>query len=95
MQLNEKLTMLRKQNNLTQEQFAELMSVSRQAVSLWESDNGYPEVDKLLEIGKILAVSLDWLFYGTNHSESKSTDGKISIYSAFERHTPFIILIIQ
>lgn len=37
MQLNEKLTMLRKQNNLTQEQFAEELSVSRQTISKWET----------------------------------------------------------
>lgn len=76
----------RTENRYTQEQFAELLGVSRQAVSLWESDNGYPEVEKLLEIGRILKVSLDWLFYGTDHcaGNARSTDGKISIYSPFE-----------
>ena len=52
----------RTENGYTQEQFSELLGVSRQAVSLWESDSGYPEVEKLLEIGRILKVSLDYLF---------------------------------
>ena len=76
----------RTEKGYTQEQFSELLGVSRQAVSLWESDNGYPEVEKLLEIGRILKVSLDYLFYGTDHcsENTKSVDGKISIYSPFE-----------
>ena len=76
----------RTENGYTQEQFAELLGVSRQAVSLWESDSGYPEVEKLLEIGRILKVSLDYLFYGTNHCTeySHTADGKITIYSPFE-----------
>ena len=76
----------RTENGYTQEQFSELLGVSRQAVSLWESDNGYPEVEKLLEIGRILKVSLDYLFYGTDRcvGNAKSLDGKISIYSPFE-----------
>ena len=70
----------------TQEQFSELLGVSRQAVSLWESDSGYPEVEKLLEIAKILDVSLDWLFYGieTHTPQLISSDGKISIYSPLQ-----------
>ena len=76
----------RNEKGYTQEQFAELFGVSRQAVSLWESDSGYPEVEKLLEIAKILNVSLDWLFYGKENitPETQSSDGKISIYSPLQ-----------
>ncbi len=72
--------------NYTQEQFAEELGVSRQAVSLWESDSGYPEVEKLLDIAEILNVSLDWLFFDRKENEIKtiSSDGKISIFSPFE-----------
>ena len=76
----------RVEKGYTQEQLSELLNVSRQAVSLWESDSGYPEVEKLLEIAKVLDVSLDWLFYGVESYEAQvqSSDGKISIYSPLQ-----------
>lgn len=43
MNFAEKLKLLRKERNITQEELAELLSVSRQAVSKWESGTGYPE----------------------------------------------------
>ena len=50
MSFSENLQYLRKKQNLTQEQFAEQMEVSRQAVSKWESGQSYPEMEKLLQI---------------------------------------------
>ncbi len=61
MQFGEKLRLVRMDRGLTQEQLAELLSVSRQAVSKWESDVGYPETEKLLQLSKELNVSLDYL----------------------------------
>ncbi len=80
------LKKIRIEKSYTQEQFAEELGVSRQAVSLWESDSGYPEVEKLLDIAEILNVSLDWLFFDRKENEIKtiSSDGKISIFSPFE-----------
>lgn len=48
MSLGENLQFLRKRNDITQEQLAEKLNVSRQSVSKWESDTAYPEMDKLL-----------------------------------------------
>ncbi|OPZ86663.1 MAG: HTH-type transcriptional regulator ImmR [Firmicutes bacterium ADurb.Bin419] len=61
MSFGNNLKLLRKEKGLTQEQLADMLDVSRQAVSKWESDNGYPETDKLLIIAKELGVSLDYL----------------------------------
>lgn len=61
MSFAENLKMIRKERHVTQEQLAELLNVSRQAVSKWESGNGYPETEKLLIISKELNVSLDYL----------------------------------
>ena len=61
MSFSENLKLIRKERNITQEQLAELLNVSRQAVSKWESGNGYPETEKLLIISKELNVSLDYL----------------------------------
>ena len=52
MSLGENLQMLRKKNQLSQEGLAEMLGVSRQAVSKWELGEGYPEVDKLLILSK-------------------------------------------
>lgn len=61
MTLGEKITKLRKENNYTQEQLAEILGVSRQSVSKWESDIAYPETEKLIRLGKLYACSMDYL----------------------------------
>ena len=61
MSFSENLQVIRKNNQLTQEELAELLGVSRQAVSKWELGEGYPEVEKLLILSKKLNVSLDSL----------------------------------
>lgn len=53
MEFNEKLQQLRKKNNLTQEQLAEQLFVSRTAVSKWESGKGYPNIESLKSISKL------------------------------------------
>lgn len=61
MKFSEKLQKLRKENKLSQEQLADQLDVSRQAVSKWESGQTYPEMDKLLSLCKIFKCSLDEL----------------------------------
>lgn len=59
MSLGENLQFLRKRENMTQEQLAEALEVSRQSVSKWESDNTYPETDKLLQLAELFHCTLD------------------------------------
>lgn len=59
MSLGENLQFLRKRENMTQEQLAETLEVSRQSVSKWESDNTYPETDKLLQLAELFHCTLD------------------------------------
>lgn len=61
MALSEKLYALRKRSGLSQEQLAEELNVSRQAISKWESGKALPESDKLLAISRYFSVSLDEL----------------------------------
>lgn len=61
MEFSEKLQELRKQKGLTQEELAELLYVSRTAISKWESGRGYPNIDSLKAISKFFSVSLDEL----------------------------------
>ena len=59
MKFCEKLQKLRKEKGYSQEQLADLLDVSRQSVSKWESGTTYPEMDKLLSLCKIFDVTLD------------------------------------
>lgn len=59
MTFGEKLSALRRQNNYTQEQLADALGVSRQAVSKWESNTAYPETEKLVRLCKMFDCSLD------------------------------------
>ena len=61
MEFNEKLQELRKSKELTQEELAEKLYVSRTAVSKWESGRGYPNIDSLKEISMFFSVSIDEL----------------------------------
>lgn len=61
MNISEKLFNLRKANNLTQEELAERLDVSRQSVSKWESGQALPEVDKLLALSAVFTVTTDYL----------------------------------
>lgn len=59
MKFNEKLQTLRKERKISQEQLAEQLDVSRQAVSKWESGTTYPEMDKLISICRIFNCNLE------------------------------------
>lgn len=61
MTFGEKLTNLRRSQNYTQEQFANLLGVSRQAVSRWEGGTAYPETEKLIKIAEMFDCSVDYL----------------------------------
>lgn len=63
----------RNKKQFTQEKLAELLDVSRQAVSEWERGNKYPESEKLVMLAKALDVSLDWLFEDELANEIKAT----------------------
>ncbi len=59
MTFSEKLVKLRKLKGLTQDEFANAIGVSRQAVYKWESGQSYPEVPKLVEMKAIFGISID------------------------------------
>ncbi len=73
MSFGENLRFLRIEAGLTQEQFAEEMDVTRQSVSKWESDSGFPEMNKLIQISDRFDCNLDDLLRGSV-KEKKQTD---------------------
>lgn len=64
MELGEKLQELRRKRGLTQEELAEILYVSRTAVSKWESGRGIPNIESLKAISKYFSVSIDELLSG-------------------------------
>ncbi|MDE6208231.1 MAG: helix-turn-helix domain-containing protein [Lachnospiraceae bacterium] len=61
MTLGDNIQWLRKMNNITQEELAERLSVSRQTISKWEMNQTYPEIPKLIEIGNLFNCKVDEL----------------------------------
>ena len=59
MTTGEKIAKLRKDNNYTQEDLADIMGVSRQSISKWEGDQAFPETEKLIALSKFFHVSID------------------------------------
>lgn len=70
--ISEKIKQLRKQAKLSQEQLAEKLNVSRQAVTKWETNLGVPDIENLCLISKLFAISLDELMENTTTVETKT-----------------------
>lgn len=58
---SEKLQLIRKNKGLTQEELAEKLSVSRQAVAKWESGQVYPEITNFIQISNLFNATIDYL----------------------------------
>lgn len=74
MEFSEKLQQLRKQKELTQEQLAEKLYVSRAAVSKWESGKGYPNLESLKNIAELFDLSLDELLSSNELLDAAKAD---------------------
>lgn len=61
MKLADKIQILRKKYNYSQEELAEKCNVSRQAISKWEANKAFPEIDKLVLLSSLFSVSVDTL----------------------------------
>lgn len=76
MTLHEKIYELRKKNGLSQEALAEILGVSRQSVSKWETGEATPEVSKLLSLSKLFGVTTDYLLNDEMEEENVSETAK-------------------
>ena len=79
MSFSENLKAIRQEKNISQEQLAEMLNVSRQAVSKWEQSVGYPETENLIQIAKKLDVSLDTLLLDNQLVEEAGNDAKENV----------------
>lgn len=64
MSLANRLQELRKKANLSQEQLADKLEVTRQAISKWESDQGNPDITNLVKLSEIYQVTTDYILKG-------------------------------
>ena len=80
MNFSENLQSLRKSSGISQEQLAERLGVSRQAVSKWETDGGYPETDKIIQLCDMFGVTMDELIKG------RISVDKAEIRQKYDRH---------
>jgi transcriptional regulator with XRE-family HTH domain len=75
--IGEKIAKARKDINLTQDQLAELLEVTRQTISKWESDLTFPETAKIARLAEVLKVSCDYLL-----RDDKSVTNEVSMQSS-------------
>lgn len=76
-ELSQRLYELRKTQNLSQEELADKLGVSRQAVSKWECGESTPDTDNLIKLSHIYGVSLDTLVYGDGQDSHLTDDEQL------------------
>ncbi|MBQ5332630.1 MAG: helix-turn-helix domain-containing protein [Oscillospiraceae bacterium] len=90
MKIGEKISKLRRENNYTQEQLAEILSVSRQSVSKWETDLTYPETEKIIALSKLFGCSADYLLKDDADESGREVKVKIVEVDSGERNREYI-----
>lgn len=98
MEFNEKLRELRKSRSMTQEELAQVLFVSRTAISKWESGRGYPNLDSLKGISRYFSVSIDELIgseeliTAAKDEEKESLDHYLSLLCSALDLLPVLLL---
>lgn len=80
MTAGDKIAKLRKEQNLTQEQFAQNMEVSRQSVSKWESGVAFPETEKLIRMSELFGCTIDYLLKDKESEQVSGAGGELPLY---------------
>lgn len=88
--LSDNLKKIRKENNLSQEQLAEKLGVSRQSVSKWESNQAYPEMDKMIKLCQLFNLNIDDLLNQDIKEVNTSKQSKININKYVDDFLDFI-----
>ena len=79
MELKERLAQLRKDHSLSQNDLADKLNVSRQAISRWEQGTAVPSSDNLIYLSRLYGITLDELVYGKEEIEIEQTEGATEI----------------
>ena len=97
MTLGEKIYRIRIERGLSQEAFGEMLNVSRQSVSKWETDQSLPELDKIVAISEMFEVSTDYLLKESEERMTKTVNAgnNPEKYTGFEKGGQAQQIIIQ
>lgn len=90
MNLKDNLKKIRKDNNLSQEQLAEMLGVSRQSVSKWEQGLAYPEMDKVIQICQMFNLNIDELLNQDIKQVKETKESKSNINKFMDDFLGFI-----
>ena len=71
MSIGQRISHLRKHNAMTQEELADVLGTTRQAISKWESGKSLPDIDYVIKIGEHFGVSMDYLLLGRTTSQDQ------------------------
>ena len=90
MSIGERISELRKQQNISQVQLAKALDVSRQAVSKWENDQTSPDTINLIRLADLLGTDTEYLATGA-HSKLKSPPTVVTVVQKVDNIVPQII----
>lgn len=93
MDIAERLQELRKNAGYSQEQVAEMLGLSRQAVSKWESGQGKPEIDNIVKLTEIYHVSADYILLGAEREVPVSKLEKKELSHEYKKAIGIIAII--
>ena len=93
MEIAERLQELRKKAGYLQEQVAEMLGLSRQAISKWESGQGKPEIDNVIKMTEIYNVSSDYILLGTEHKTITPMPEKKNLSKEYRRAIGIIAIV--
>lgn len=71
MNFGEKIKNIRKEKKMTQEQMANILNVSRQAISNWENNKNFPDLEMIIKISRLFSLTLDELILGDDDTMTK------------------------
>ena len=89
MTIGEKILNMRKARGWSQEDLAERLGVSRQAVSRWESDSAKPDADRIIAICDLFGVSADYLLRDMAGGERQETFAPLAVQSTARKNWPY------
>ena len=82
MNISDRIQQLRRTSGISQEELADKIGVSRQAVSKWESEQSVPDVDKIVAMSNYFDVTTDYILKGIeNDNQKKSEDNRLYLQS--------------